>query len=215
MISSQDLINQLNWRYATKRFDSSKKLSPEQWNTLERVLILTPSSYGMQPWQFWLVSNQETLKKLKAASFNQPQVEECSHFLVFAGKKTITEIDVENYMDYVVQVRKIPVEGARSYAQVITNDLVKGPRSAVIREWAARQTYIALGNLMTSAALMGIDACPMEGIVATQYDEILNLKDTDFATTVACAIGFRSNDDAFSRMPKVRYPSSQLLMKVE
>ena len=214
MIQNEILLKQLNWRYAVKKFDPTLRLSESQWEVLEKALILTPSSYGFQPWQFWVIVNQDLKKKLRVASWNQPQVEDCSHFVVFTTKRSVSEEDVQNYLTYVTQIRSLPPNFSKEYGKVLTQKLVHEPTKESISEWAARQAYIVLGNLMTSAAMLGIDTCPMEGFEPEQYDQILKLKDTPYRSVLACAVGFRSDQDKAQAMPKVRYPASQLLIRV-
>ena len=213
-IQSEDLLDVLKWRYATKIFDSTKKIPDAQWKALEDALILSPSSYGLQPWRFTLVSDRPTLETLKIASWNQSQVTDCSHFIVFAARTDVTVGDVERFVDRMVEVRKVPKESLKTYRDMIVGDLVKGPRHESIQTWASFQTYIALGNFMTSAAFLGIDTCPMEGLNPVRYDEILRLKGTGYATLCACAVGYRAATDKSAILPKVRYPKEELIKKV-
>ena len=211
-LSGASLIQQLNWRYATKKFDPSKKLSPADWAVLEESLILTASSYGLQPWKFIIVTDPALKTALRPASWNQAQVEDCSHLVVFAAKQDITEADVDRFVARIAAVRGVTPESLAGYRGYMVGDLVKGPRHAVIKEWAARQTYIAMGNLLTSAALLGIDACPFEGIEPEKYDEILGLAGTGYATVAACPVGFRAVDDKYASVPKVRFAPEDVII---
>ena len=211
-LSGASLIQQLNWRYATKKFDPSKKLSPADWAVLEESLILTASSYGLQPWKFIIVTDPALKTALRPASWNQAQVEDCSHLVVFAAKQDITEADVDRFVARIAAVRGITPESLAGYRGYMVGDLVKGPRHAVIKEWAARQTYIAMGNLLTSAAVLGIDACPFEGIEPEKYDEILGLAGTGYATVAACPVGFRAVDDKYASVPKVRFAPEDVII---
>ncbi|WP_257304337.1 NAD(P)H-dependent oxidoreductase [Geothrix campi] len=204
-ISGESLLQQLTWRYATKKFDSSKKISAADWAVIEQALVLTPSSYGLQPWKFIVVTDPALKTKLRPASWNQSQVEDCSHLVVLTAKQDITEADVDRFIARIVEVRGATVESLAGYKGYMVGDLVKGSRHAIIQEWAARQTYIALGNLMTSAALLGVDACPFEGIEPAKYDEILGLKGSGFTTISACPLGYRAADDKYASVPKVRF----------
>ncbi len=210
-LSTSELLHQLQWRYAVKKFDSTRKISATNWQVLEDALVLTPSSYGLQPWQFLMVQNLGLRQKLKSASWNQAQVEDCSHFVVFAALQSLDEAYIDRFADYTASVRHVPVEKIQGYIQMMKGDLIKGPRSREIHEWATRQAYIALGNLMTSAAVLGIDTCPMEGIEPVKYDEILQLNTTPYRTVVACAVGYRHADDAYAKAAKVRFPKDQIL----
>ena len=210
IISGDNLVKQLQWRYAVKKFDSAKKISDENWDVLEKALILTPSSYGLQPWKFLVITNPALREKLTPASWNQKQVVDCSHYVVFLVKKTMTEKDIALFINATASTRNSPREKLSGYEKMMVSDLVYGARSKMIREWASHQVYIALGNLMTSAAMLGIDTCPMEGFEPEKYDEILGLKDTDYASLVCCAVGYRSSEDAYAKAAKVRYGRDEL-----
>ncbi len=213
-LNGNDLLDSLKWRYATKVFDPSKKISAEDWKALEEALILSPSSYGLQPWKFLVITDSATRQKLLPLSWNQKQVTDCSHFVVFLGRTDITQQDVDQLIDHTSRVRGIPKESLAFYRDMMMGDLVKGPRHAWIRDWAARQTYIALGNFMTSAAMLGVDTCPMEGLDPVKYDEVLKLKDSGYATLVACAAGYRSSEDKYATMPKIRYEAPVVVQKI-
>ena len=210
-IPGESLLQQLNWRYATKKFDATKKISAADWAVLEEALILTASSYGLQPWKFIIVTDPALKAKLRSASWNQSQVEDCSHLVVFAARQDITETDLDRFIARTAEVRGSTVESLAGYKGFMMGDLVKGARHAVIHEWAARQTYIAMGNLLTSAALLGIDACPFEGIEPAKYDVILGLKGTGYATVSACPVGYRADDDKYASAPKVRFAAKELI----
>jgi len=210
-IPGESLLQQLNWRYATKKFDATKKISAADWAVLEEALILTASSYGLQPWKFIIVTDPALKAKLRPASWNQSQVEDCSHLVVFTAKQDVTEADLDRFITRTAEVRGTPVESLAGYKGFMMGDLVNGARHAVIHEWAARQTYIAMGNLLTSAALLGIDACPFEGIEPAKYDEILGLKGTGYATVSACPVGYRAEDDKYASAPKVRFEAKDVV----
>jgi len=205
----QDLLHRLNWRYAVKGFDPARKISAACWDSLETALQLTPSSYGLQPWKFIVVESPALKEQLRAASFNQKQVTDCSHFVVFTHIPELLEADVDKFLDAFSAARSVPRENLNGYRNIILGD-VHGHRKPFIREWTRHQCYIALGNFMTSAALIGVDTCPMEGLVPAKFDEILGLGPTRCRTVVACAAGYRSPDDASAAAAKVRYPKSDL-----
>lgn len=209
-LSPQDLLTALRWRYAVKLFDPARVIPSETWDALETSLQLTASSYGMQPWKFIVVQDPELRKELRAASWNQKQVTDCSHFLVFAHHPEVEEADIHRFLDAFSAARAIPRQNLDRYGQVIAGDVITGPRRSMISEWTARQCYIALGNFMTSAALLGVDTCPMEGLSNTRYDEILGLDKTRFRTVVACAAGYRSPEDKSATATKMRYPKDEL-----
>jgi nitroreductase len=211
MTKSEELLKQLNWRYAVKKFDSHKKIAESDWDTLAEVLRLAPSSYGLQPWKFLLVQNQEVRKKLTPFSWKQMQVEDCSHLLVFTTLKKVSEAHVHRMIAHTERVRGMPAGALKGYADFIAADVVSGPRGQISQHWTQRQAYIAMGCLMTAAALLGVDTCPMEGIDAVKYDEILGLKDTDHATVAVVALGYRSSDDASQAHKKVRFPLDHVI----
>ncbi len=211
IITGESLLQQLSWRYATKKFDATKKISAQDWSVLEEALVLTASSYGLQPWKFIVVTDQALKAKLRPASWNQSQVEDCSHLVVFAAKQDVTEADVDRFVARIAEVRGVTIESLAGYKGFMMGDLVNGARHAIIGEWAARQSYIAMGNLLTSAALLGIDACPFEGIEPAKYDEILGLKGTGYATISACPVGYRAADDKYASTPKVRFDAKDIV----
>jgi len=212
-VSDEKLIESLNWRYAVKKFDAQKKINDKTWNALEDSLILTPSSYGLQPWKFLVVTDLETRKLLTPVSWGQKQVEDCSHLVVFLIKEKLDEAHIDQYLQSIVDIRGGDLNALAGYKKMMMGDLVTGGRSAVISEWAARQAYIALGNFMTSAALLGVDTCPMEGIDAKKYDEILDLNSSGYKTVVACPAGYRSNEDKYSQVKKVRFSKKDLIIR--
>lgn len=210
-ITTTNLLESLNWRYATKKFDPSKTIAPEVWAALEDSLVLTPSSYGLQPWKFLIVTSPEIKEQLKSLSWNQSQVTDCSHYVVFTIKKNLTAADVDRFVESTATVRGVPAESMKGYRDIMVGDVVNGPRSLNINEWATRQAYIALGNFMTSAALIGVDTCPMEGIDPAKYDRLLGLPEKGFATVVSCAAGYRSEDDKYATLAKVRFPNAEVV----
>ncbi|GLH69189.1 NAD(P)H-dependent oxidoreductase [Geothrix rubra] len=205
------LLDALQWRYATKRFDPAKKIPAADWATLEQALILTPSSYGLQPWKFLVITDPVLKAKLRPASWNQSQIEDCSHLVVFLGKEDITEADLDRFVARTAEVRGVAPESLAGYKGYMMGDLVNGPRHAVIGEWAARQVYLAFGNFMTAAALLGIDTCPIEGLEPAKYDEILGLKGTGYRTLAACPAGYRAADDKYASLAKVRYAAQDVI----
>jgi nitroreductase len=213
VLTNEALLETLEWRYATKKFDSSKKIDEKTWKTLEQALILTPSSYGLQPWKFIIVENQELKEKLKTASWNQSQVTDCSHHVVFAVKEKMDEEHITKFIEQTAKVRGQDISTLEGYKKMMIGDLVNGPRSHVISEWAARQAYIALGNFMTAAATLGVDACPFEGIEPLKYDEILGLTGSGWKTVCACPAGYRSADDKYAGAKKVRFDLSDLVIR--
>ena len=213
-IHRDQLINQLNWRYATKQFDAQRKIPAEDWAALEQALLLTPSSYGLQPWKFIVVKDPAARERLVSASWGQRQVADASHLVVFAVKNHLTEKDIENYINRIAQIRGVPGKSLEGFRDMMVGSIVNGMDASQQKAWATRQAYIALGNFLNSAALLGIDACPMEGIESEKYDAILGLDRQGLSTVVAVAAGYRRADDAYASLKKVRFPREQVLVEV-
>lgn len=213
-VTNDTLLTQLRWRYATKQFDAARKISAEDWRTLEESLVLTPSSFGLQPWRFIVVTDPATKEKLVPASWNQRQVADASHVVVFAIKKNVGVNDVDRYLGRIAEVRGVSVESLNGFRDVLLGFLDQPADQFNPDTWSARQAYIALGNFMTSAALIGIDTCPMEGIVPSQYDEILGLAAQGYQTVVVAAAGYRATADKYASLPKVRFAAEEVITYV-
>ncbi len=205
------LLEALSWRYATKVFDAAKKIPADVWAALEQSLVLTPTSYGMQPYQFLVVQDAAKRAALLPHSWGQKQVVDCSHYVVFTARTEVTAADVAKLIQRTSDVRGIPPEKLDFYRDMILSDVVNGPRGKVAHEWAARQAYIALGNIMTCAAVLGVDACPMEGLNPVEYDNILGLNGSGYKTAVACAFGYRAASDKYASLAKVRFAPADLI----
>ncbi|MFI2743848.1 NAD(P)H-dependent oxidoreductase [Zhouia sp. PK063] len=196
-------IDKLNWRYATKSFDTSKKISEENLQILKEAMRLSASSYGLQPYKIFIIENSDLRNKLKAAAYNQPQITDASQLIVFAGKTDVTAQDVTEYMENISAVRNIPLEALQGFSDAINGAVVTRTQEAKAI-WTAKQCYIALGNLLSAAAHLNIDTCPMEGFNAAAFDEILGLKEQCLATAVIATIGYRSEEDQTQHYAKVR-----------
>jgi nitroreductase len=205
------LISALNWRYATKVFDPSRKVSDADLEVLKQSLVLTPSSFGLQPYRFLLVTDPALRAKLREASWGQSQITDCSHLVVFLARREMTEATVDHYIERIAQVRNDQAANLAGYRGMMVGTLVTGPKAATVPEWAARQCYIALGQFMASAAMLGLDTCPMEGLDPAKYDEILGLNGTPFHTVVACPVGYRAEGDKYASLAKVRFPVEELV----
>jgi hypothetical protein len=198
-----NIIESLNWRYATKKFDSNKKLSKNQVNILKNAFNLTASSYGLQPIKLIVISNQEIKNNLLESSFNQKQVIQCSHLFVICIETDIDESYIELYFKRVVDIRKTSAKVLESFKNSIINEFNDMSNTSIIN-WSKNQAYLALGNLMTVCAVEGIDSCPMEGFMPEKYNEILDLKSKNLKSVLVMPVGFRSVDDQFSSFKKVR-----------
>jgi nitroreductase len=213
-VNSNQLLEQLNWRYATKQFDPNRKISASDWATLEEALRLTPSSGGLQPWKFVVVTDPAMRAKLRPASFGQPQITEASHLVVFTAKNNFNEADVDTHLQHVARVQGVPVESLAQFRGMLVGGIVQAMDETARNAWARNQAFIALGNLLTSAALLGIDACPMEGFDHAQYDEILGLKAKGYSSAVIATLGHRLPTDKYAAAPKVRFPREQIFLNV-
>lgn len=206
-----NLLGAMNWRYAVKVFAADRTIPAETWATLEEVLRLSPSSYGLQPWKFLVITDRALRAELRPFSWNQSQITDCSHLVVFLRKRTMSEPDLQRLLAHTAEVRNVPTESLTGYAELMRNDLVEGPRSQLISSWSANQAYLALGNLLTSAALLKVDTCPIEGFSPVDYDRILDLENTPYQSTVVCACGYRSANDRYANLAKVRYPAVEVI----
>ncbi len=207
----QEILKQLQWRYATKEFDSGKKIPEEVWQVLEQSLVLSPSSFGVQPWKFFVVRNPETRNQLVEHSWGQKQVVDASHLVVLAIKKDVDDEDVDTYVQRMSEVRNVPVENLQKFADVVKGFINKPPYPLDKNEWAGKQVYIALGFFMFAAAMLEIDTCPMEGFVPDKYDEILGLPEKGYHAVVVCPAGYRLSSDKYADMPKVRFKTEDVV----
>jgi nitroreductase len=213
-VSNETLLGQLNWRYATQRFDAARKVSEEDWRVLEQTLVLAPSSIGLQPWKFVVVTDAAVKTNLRAASWRQPQPEECSHFVVFAVRRDLDAAHVERHVERIVEVRGVEKASLEKFQGMTLRNLDKARMEGRLDTWQTHQVYIALGQFMACAAMVGIDTCPMEGIDAGKFDEILGLAGSDYATVVACAVGYRAADDKYATTKKVRFRAEDVVVRV-
>ncbi len=209
-----EILDQLNWRYACKKFDTEKKLSPEQVDTLVKAFNLTATSYGLQPMKLQVITNTDLREKLFANSFNQAQVKDASHLFVITAKVNMNQSDIDAYFDLIDDLRATPKELIAPYRAHLTN-WVASESENNMDIWARKQTYIALGNLLNVCAVIGVDSCPMEGFDANAYDEILNLKETDYTTSLVLPVGFRHEEDFMSQLKKVRMEESKIVSFIE
>jgi len=211
-IDTETLLAAQNRRYATKQFDPAKKIDPAIWSALEQTLVLSPSSFGLQPWRFHVITNQAAKDALVPESWGQRQVADASHVVVFAVKHPLTADDVHRHIERTAEVQGTPIENLAGFEKVVAGFLEKPPYPLDLREWSTRQVYIALGNFMTSAALLGVDTCPMEGLNPAGYDKVLGLEGSGFFTVAACPAGYRSADDKYAVLPKVRFANNDVIV---
>lgn len=209
--SPDTILDALKWRYATKVFDPAKKIPADRWAALEESLVLTPSSFGLQPWEFVIVEDAGIREQLVSHSWNQRQVADASHLLVIALRTDVDEAYVDHFVKRVEEVRGEP--GFSGYRDMMVG-FINQLDAEGVKQWGKLQTYIALGQFMTVAAMMGIDACPMEGFVAAKYDEILGFAEKNLTTAVLCPAGYRSEEDKYASLPKVRFEQDSMISRI-
>lgn len=207
-------IEQLEWRYATKKFDKQKKLSNDQIDTLKKGFNLTATSYGLQPLKLLVISNEELKNNLVAHSYNQQQVVDCSHLLVLCIKTVIDGDYVDEKFDLEKEVRDVSEETVGGFRTFLKDTIHKQPKEQ-IENSCINQAYIALGNLMTLCAFEKIDSCPMEGFIANEFDKILDLKKQNLKSVLLLPVGFRANDDFMSSLKKVRIPVEESVIEIK
>ncbi len=201
------IIEDLNWRYATKSF-AKKKIPQKDMDELLEALRLAPSSFGLEPWKFIVVDDEKTRGKLREAAWGQPQVTDASHLVVLCIRKDIDEKYVKKFIERTAKTRGTSVESLKGYEKMLL-DFVNGKTPAALEEWSRKQVYIALGTLLTAAAQKRIDASPMEGFDSGKFDEILKLN--GLASTVICALGYRG-DDKYASAKKIRFDKKDVFV---
>ncbi len=207
-LSPHELVQALEWRYATKKFDPSFSIPAEAMEALESALLLSPSSMGLQPWRFVMVQDPEIRKQLRAVSWDQSQVTDASVLVVLAAKKEVGLGDVDHYIQRIADVRDQSPESLNDFKKMMLGFL-SSKNSEDIQQWTGRQVYIALGFLLSAAAQLGLDACPMEGLDGQRYDQILGLE--GYHTHCVAAVGRRSHEDGLGRLKKVRFPKAEVI----
>lgn len=208
-----DALAALNWRYAVKKFDATKKIPADTWAALEQSLLLSPSSYGLQPWKFFVVETPAVREQLLPHSWGQRQIVDADKLVVFAVKKEMTATDADRLIARTSQVREVHVNTLAGYHKMVAGSLTRTPAEQ-IDVWMSRQVFIALGFFLTTAAMLGVDACPMEGFVPEKYDEVLGLGAKGYASRVVATAGIRATDDAGASAKKVRYELSEVVERI-
>ncbi len=208
---SHSFIDSLKWRYATKSFDTDKKVSAEDIRTLKESINLTATSFGLQPFRVMVIDDPALKTKLRAASWDQPQLEESSHVFVFASKLDMTAEYIDDFVRRTAATRELSYEALSGYGDFMKNSIA-GKDPEFIQDWNRRQAYIALGTLLAAAAELRIDACPMEGFDPAQYDELLGLKEKGLTAAVIAPVGYRSAEDPTQHAAKVRLPLEEIFL---
>lgn len=206
-------IQQLQWRYATKKFDSNKILAEDKLNILKQAFNLTATSYGLQTIKMLVIKDKALRAKLVEHSYKQKQVLDASHLLVICIQDDILNTDVDQYYSNIHNIRETPETILKPYKEGLLA-MVSKMSVEERQQWSTKQAYIALGNLMTVCALEHIDACPMEGFVPSKYDEILQLNTKGLKTVLLLPVGYRAADDMFSEFKKVRQPIEETVIEI-
>ncbi|MFV8328003.1 NAD(P)H-dependent oxidoreductase [Flavobacterium sp. ZS1P14] len=200
-----------NWRYATKKFDASKKITPADLNTLKEAIRLSSSSYGLQPYKVIIVESPELRAQLQPAAWGQSQIVEASHLIIFANETNVDETTIDSYLKNISETRNTPIEALSGYGDFMKSKIATLD-SDVKNIWTAKQTYLALGNLLNAAAELQIDATPMEGFVPAQVNEILGLNKLGLNASLIATLGYRHEEDATQHYKKVRKSNEELFI---
>lgn len=207
------LLDNLNWRYATKKFDATKKISSADLNTLKEAVRLSASSYGLQPYKVIVVENPEIREQLKAAAYGQTQITDSSQLFIFANDLNAGAESVDAYIKNISETRGVPADALAGFA-----DMMKGTIANLSQEakniWTAKQTYIALGTLLSAASELKIDATPMEGFNAAAFNEILGLDKLGLNASVIATVGYRHSEDDTQHYKKVRKSNEELFITI-
>lgn len=214
-LNPEQTLEQLHWRYATKKFDPNQKISETAWKTLEQSLVLSPSSFGLQPWQFFVIRNPQVRQQLLEHAWGQKPIVEASHLIVFAIKKDLDNSYVDRYVERMAAVQKVSTEDLQGFSNMVKGYLKEPPFPLDVNKWAAKQVYLALGVFLSCAAMMEIDTLPMEGFIPDKFDEIIDLNGKGYSAVVLCAAGYRDPDDRHASDPKVRFPTESVVQYVD
>ena len=218
----ENLIKALQWRYATKKFDTTKKINQDDLDILFEAMRLAPSSFGLQPWKFIHVKTVEIREQLQANSRWQPQITEASDLIVIAVKTNLQESDVEEYIQDMIETRKVDLENLpedfKNMDKLVEfKNMMLGSISSKTPEqlkwWNQKQAYIAMWFLLYVCAQMWIDSCPMEWFDPEKYNEILWLNDSGLTATVAVTLWYRSSEDKYADLKKVRFAKDKLIIQ--
>ncbi|UKN00794.1 NAD(P)H-dependent oxidoreductase [Paracrocinitomix mangrovi] len=207
----KQIIDSLKSRYAVKKFDPTKKLTEKQLENVLEATRLTATSYGLQLMKVVLVNDKDTREKLVDCSFGQRQVADASHLLVLCRERDFDLDHIEDYVQNIADTRKVEADSLSGFKNGMAKLLTKRKEDQV--SWMDKQVYIALGNLITTCAIMGIGACPMEGFIPDEYDEILDLKSQNLASVLVLPIGFPAEDDPGAKRAKVRRPIEKFVIE--
>lgn len=211
---ASETLKNLQWRYATKKFDSSKELSEEKISILKETFKLTATSFGLQPLKLLVISNPELKKQLVPATYHQAQVQDASHVLVLCLEKKIGPSFIKDHFSRVEAIRNTARDILTPFEDELLN-YFEGKSATEIEAWMINQLYLTLGALLTVCATEKIDSCPIEGFEPEKYNEILKLDDLGLKSVVVLAVGYRDNEDFFGKLKKVRRGIEELIIEFE
>ena len=208
-----NFIKDAKWRYATKKFDATKKVSTEDFETLKEAIQLSASSYGLQPYKVFIIENPEIRAKIQPVAWGQSQIVDASHLLVFANITNFGEAEIDAYIKNMSETRGIPIESVQGYADFMKSKITTLPEEAR-NIWTSKQTYLALGNLLNAAAELKIDVTPMEGFEPATVNEILGFDQLGLNVSLIATIGYRHEEDATQHYAKVRKSNEELFINL-
>ena len=211
MEKTNNFLDSLKWRYATKKFDAEKKVSGENMNEILEAGRLSASSFGLQPWKFVVVENKETRQKLREAGWNQAQIADASHLVVLCARRNMEKEYIEKFVRKTAEIREIPPESLKGYEEMMIGS-IKGKSQQDLENWNKKQVYIALGTMLSACALKRIDACPMEGFDNVAFDKILGLG--DYTSAAIMAVGYRAEDDEYAQYKKSRFDIKDVVQRI-
>ena len=203
------IIEDLNWRYATKKFNPEMKISTGDFDTICESLRLVPSSYGLQPVKYIVVNDKSMREKLLPLAYNQPQITDASHLIVICSYRNISPNMVGEHLSLMSETRNIPLEDLSKFGENMDASFAKLSAEELC-EWTAKQAYISLGHIMHTCANLRIDATPMEGFNKKSFDEALDLTSKNLQSVLLLAVGYRSSEDNLARLAKVRKSTEDL-----
>lgn len=207
-----NLIEDLKWRYATKKFNAEKPLPEELVARILEAGNLAATSFGMQAYKFVVVKDRKIIDQLAACSWGE-QLKGASHLIILAARTDVDDAFIKDYLSYCNEVEPRDAEKIEVRYQLISGFVKRMEEEGVKQDWAARQIYIVLGTLLTACANLKVDSCPMEGIDKVKYDEILGLKEKNLTTIVSLPIGYRAVDDEYQNKNKIRKPLSDMVIE--
>lgn len=207
-----NLIEDLKWRYATKKFNAEKPVPEELVARILEAGNLAATSFGMQAYKFVVVKDRKIIDQLAACSWGE-QLKGASHLIILAARTDVDDAFIKDYLSYCNEVEPRDAEKIEVRYQLISGFVKRMEEEGVKQDWAARQIYIVLGTLLTACANLKVDSCPMEGIDKVKYDEILGLKEKNLTTIVSLPIGYRAVDDEYQNKNKIRKPLSDMVIE--